>query len=168
MPTGWKEVKFTGLKAIGDFTVDLSWSDRKPVEAVITSNQGQPLTIRNSELKNAVIYVNGEQYTPETAVDDIVTLTTEPGDVVRVDFDGKVSIVDIADEASEMDFSVSGRTVTVIGSNVTAVKVYDLQGRLEAAVSGCAVVVPAECGNMVLVSATDANGRTESRKVALK
>ncbi len=168
VPTGWKTVDFTGLKAVGDFTVDLKWDDRKPVMAVITSNQGQPLKVKAEGMTASTkIYVNGVETEPAERTENTFSLATEPGDVITVEFLEGVSIVDIADESTDFDVMVNGRTVTVTG-DVTAIKVYDLQGRQITATSASSVVVPAQAGNMVLVSVTDGCGRTEAIKVALK
>jgi alpha-L-fucosidase 2 len=40
LPYEWKEGKVTGLKARGDFEVDITWKDGKLAEATIQSEQG--------------------------------------------------------------------------------------------------------------------------------
>lgn len=46
LPVDWQGGSVYGLKAAGDFTVDLDWENGTLLRAVITSNQGQPLKLR--------------------------------------------------------------------------------------------------------------------------
>ncbi|MDE5959378.1 MAG: hypothetical protein K2G59_04350, partial [Muribaculaceae bacterium] len=155
----------TGLKAIGDFTVDLYWEKRTPSYVRIVSNQGQPLTIRAAKLNEATISVNGQKI--ESATDVTKTIETEPGDVILVEFVEGVSIVDVEEGNMPVELSVSGRTVTAFGE-IASMNVYDMQGRLVAAVATPSVVVPESCGNVVIVSVNTVDGRTVSQKVAVK
>ncbi|MDE5901572.1 MAG: glycoside hydrolase family 95 protein [Muribaculaceae bacterium] len=165
MPTAWQTGHLTGLKAIGDFTVDLYWEKRTPSYVRIVSNQGQPLTIRAAGLNEAVISVNGQKIEPATDVTK--TIETEPGDVILVEFVEGVSIVDVEDSNMPVELSVSGRTVTAFGE-IASMNVYDMQGRLLAAVATPSVVVPEGCGNVVIVTVNTADGRTVSQKIAVK
>ncbi|MDE5913162.1 MAG: glycoside hydrolase family 95 protein, partial [Muribaculaceae bacterium] len=165
MPTAWQTGHLTGLKAIGDFTVDLYWEKRTPSYVRIVSNQGQPLTIRAAKLNEATISVNGQKI--ESATDVTKTIETKPGDVILVEFVEGVSIVDVEEGNMPVELSVSGRTVTAFGE-IASMNVYDMQGRLVAAVATPSVVVPEGCGNVVIVSVNTVDGRTVSQKVAVK
>ena len=50
LPGDWREGKVTGLRARGQFFVDLSWKDGKVTD----------YRIRSTEAKSVVIKVNGE------------------------------------------------------------------------------------------------------------
>lgn len=89
LPSAWKEGIVTGLKAQGNFIVDETWENGKATHIAITSNAGQPLRIRYSNLQDAdyVFRLNGEQVTP-VANEDIFTVPdVKEGDVVTIDFE---------------------------------------------------------------------------------
>jgi alpha-L-fucosidase 2 len=46
LPTAWKDGKATGLRARGDFTVDLEWKDGKVIHHRITSQQPREVTVK--------------------------------------------------------------------------------------------------------------------------
>ncbi|MBQ2122916.1 MAG: glycoside hydrolase family 95 protein, partial [Bacteroidaceae bacterium] len=86
LPSVWQEGSITGLKAVGDFTVDIEWSEGKATAAKIVSNQGQPLVVRYPGVATKVVFVNGVQVKPETVGSDVIKLATKAGDVVDIDF----------------------------------------------------------------------------------
>ncbi len=86
VPSAWHTVDFTGLKAIGDFTVDLKWENDKPSYAVITSNQGQPLKVKADGLSKARILMNGSDIAPADRTETTLSTPTKAGDVVRIEF----------------------------------------------------------------------------------
>ncbi|MDE7388864.1 MAG: hypothetical protein K2M97_06400, partial [Muribaculaceae bacterium] len=110
---------------------------------------------------------------PQTApIGQTYELETQPGDKVFVAYgDTPAPPSDNLDEiaAAELDFTVIDRTITAVCStNVSSIKVYDLQGRQVAVSSTSSVTVPASAGHMVLVTVTTAGGTTVSHKVAVK
>ncbi len=46
LPRAWKNGSVTGLKAVGNFTVDVAWKNLLPSEVKIVSHLGQPLRIK--------------------------------------------------------------------------------------------------------------------------
>ncbi|MCQ2162451.1 MAG: glycoside hydrolase N-terminal domain-containing protein [Bacteroidales bacterium] len=46
LPAAWPEGYVKGLKARGNFTVDIAWKDGKLTKAVVTSGSGLPFTVR--------------------------------------------------------------------------------------------------------------------------
>lgn len=49
LPTAWPSGHIKGLKARGNFTVDIEWKDGRLTKAVITSGSGLPFTVRYGE-----------------------------------------------------------------------------------------------------------------------
>lgn len=48
LPRAWKNGSVTGLKAVGNFTVDVAWKNLLPSEVKIVSHFGQPLRVKVS------------------------------------------------------------------------------------------------------------------------
>jgi alpha-L-fucosidase 2 len=86
IPSAWKSGSIKGLKAIGDFTVDQEWADKKFVSARIVNNQGQPLTFTVGLLPSKTTIaatVNGVEVAVTTNQDGSFTIpTTTAGDVI--------------------------------------------------------------------------------------
>ena len=90
LPKVWeKNGEVTGMKAIGNFTVDFNWADGKCQKATITSNAGAELKVRCNrsamEIGKALVTVNGKKVTVNVA-NGIATIPCEKGDVVVIDF----------------------------------------------------------------------------------
>lgn len=88
LPTAWKSGSIKGLKAIGDFTVDQEWAERKFVCARIVNNQGQPLTLTVGLLPSKTTIaatVNGTEVEVTTNDDGTFTIPTSgAGDVIEL------------------------------------------------------------------------------------
>jgi alpha-L-fucosidase 2 len=69
LPSVWQNGEITGLKAIGDFTVDISWKDNILSAVTIVSNQGEPLFITNKDIIHCHIAKNGVDITEATNTD---------------------------------------------------------------------------------------------------
>ena len=102
MPAVWKKQgTVTGMKAMGNFTVDFNWTEGKCQQIKIVSHAGAELRVRCNvgaiKLKQAVITVDGNTVIP-TAVDEngIVTIPCKKDQTVVIDFTSKnESIVDV-------------------------------------------------------------------------
>ena len=116
MPAVWKKTgTVTGMKAMGNFTVDFNWLDGKCQKATIVSNAGAELKVRCKvgamEIAKAKITVNG----------------AEVG--VTVDEHGIVTIPCVKDDVVEIDFTTETAIEAVAAGNVKNGAIYDLQGR---------------------------------------
>ena len=60
LPAEWSKGSIKGLKAVGDFTVDIEWEANQARKVVITNNQGQPCYVKCVGLADATVTVNGE------------------------------------------------------------------------------------------------------------
>ena len=91
LPAVWeKGGTVTGMKAMGNFTVDFNWAEGKCQKATITSNAGAELKVRCTrgamELAKAMIKVNGAEVKVTVDENGIVTIPCAKDDVVEIDF----------------------------------------------------------------------------------
>jgi alpha-L-fucosidase 2 len=177
LPSVWKKGSMTGLKAQGDFTVDVEWENGKITNSKIVSNKGATLTISDANLYHCHIYRNGSEtdtkvYSAKTASTPI---ETRPGDVITVVYDPdytndidhtKVGVEIVSENKAGLD--IADRTITVSGFDIADVKVYDLQGRHVLTTSDATFTVPDTAGPIVMLSITDIDGTTETHKLELK
>lgn len=119
LPSAWKSGSIKGLKAIGDFTVDQEWADKKFVSARIVNHQGQPLTITVGLLPEKMTIaakVNGEEVQVTTNSDGSYTIpTSTAGDVIEL------TPVQIPNAIGEIPTDAT--------NSATRPFVYDLSGR---------------------------------------
>ena len=59
LPAEWVKGSVKGLKAVGDFTVDIEWEGNQARKVTITNNQGQPCYVKCAGLSAAEVTVNG-------------------------------------------------------------------------------------------------------------
>ena len=116
MPAVWKKQgAVTGMKAMGNFTVDFNWLDGKCQKVTITSNAGAELKVRCKvgamEIAKAKITVNGVEVGVTVDEHGIVTIPCAKDDVVEIDFTTETSIAPVA------------------ASNAKNGAIYDLSGR---------------------------------------
>ncbi len=116
MPAVWKKQgAVTGMKAMGNFTVDFNWLDGKCQKATITSNAGAELKVRCKvgamEIAKAKITVNGKEVGVTVDEHGIVTIPCAKDDVVEIDFTTETSIAPVS------------------ASNAKNGAIYDLSGR---------------------------------------
>lgn len=117
LPSAWTEGSVKGLKAQGNFIVDETWQNGKATHIAITSNAGQPLRIRYSNLSNVayVFRLNGEGVAP-IAHEDVYTIpNVKQGDVVTIDYDETTGINTaprpFEDEAREGIYNLAGQPI---------------------------------------------------------
>ena len=118
LPAVWKKQgTVTGMKAIGNFTVDFNWADGKCLAARIVSNAGAELRVRCAlgamELSNASIKVDGAEVKVEADEHGIVTIPCVKGSVVEIDFTTATGISPVVGdtEGSKATYDISGRRI---------------------------------------------------------
>lgn len=129
LPTAWRFGSVTGLKAIGDFTVDIKWSSGALSQATITNNQGQPLNVTASglELSTAAnVYVNGEQIDVIDNPDGSFGIPSQKGDVITI---------------TPGSGNPSGVKYHAAETPPVSTASYDLQGRPFSPVTGSNIVI---------------------------
>ena len=173
LPNVWRTGKMTGMKAVGDFTVDVAWADGIGTYAEITSNQGQPLTINYPYINGKKIYLNGKLTSNFTVVSaNEISMSTSAGDKVFVSLDGvsaptPTGIVPFP-AAAEMSVSLLGRTLSVTGKDVKSIRVYDAAGRTIQKTRRSTLNLSAAAAGTVLVEVTAADGTVTTQKYVLK
>jgi alpha-L-fucosidase 2 len=166
LPSAWKKGSVSGLKAVGNFTVDVAWEDNKPTVATITSNAGQPLVVNCADITKATVYVNGEKVTPASSTESSISINTAKDDVVKIAFTDSESALNEISADNAQGISVSNRTVNVAGEPA-AINVYDMLGRRILSPASSTFTVPVEAGSAVIVNAVYGDGHTATAKVAL-
>ena len=131
MPAVWKKQgKVTGMKAMGNFTVDFDWKEGKCQAIKIVSNAGADLRLRCNvgavALKYALITVDGTSVAIAFDENGIATIPCKKGQVVKVDFTQKnpnvVDVKSVVLDKTSLDI-LAGETValtaTVAPDNAT-------------------------------------------------
>ena len=91
LPQVWKaQGTVTGMKAMGNFTVDFSWKDGKAQQVTIVSHAGAPLRVRCTRgataLTEAKVAVNGKKVKVKVDKHGIATIPCKKGQTVTVSY----------------------------------------------------------------------------------
>jgi len=169
LPAVWKDGHVSGLKAVGDFTVDVAWKDGKPTRATLTNHQGRPCYVKYPGLADVAVYVNGVGQEMEPGQSDVRLVSGQAGDIVVLDFDGTYEPAGVSNSRadSRIGIAVKDRTVTVSGTDVAQVSVTDLGGRMLMQTSRRSFRLAAEAGQVVIVSVKRTDGTSDVQKVVL-
>lgn len=123
LPKVWEaQGKVTGMKAMGNFTVDFNWVDGKCQKIAIVSNAGAELRVRCArgakELAKAMVVVDDVITSVEVDENGIATIPCKKGSVVVIDFaDGANVTAPKAEKKSGKIFGLDGRQVTKMQPN---------------------------------------------------
>ena len=94
LPAEWSKGSVKGLKAVGDFTVDIEWEGNQARKVVITNNQGQPCYVKCTGLSAAEITVDGAAYAlgEETEHGGLpcYSIASEAGDKIVIDLSNAI------------------------------------------------------------------------------
>ena len=91
LPTVWEaQGKVTGMKAMGNFTVDFNWKDGKVEKATIESHAGAPLRLRclrgAKDVTTAKVTVDGKKVKVKVDKHGIATIPCKKGQTVTIDY----------------------------------------------------------------------------------
>ncbi len=119
LPAVWeKNGAVTGMKAMGNFTVDFNWTEGKCQKATITSNAGAELKVRCTRgamtLDKAKVTVNGVEVPVTVDENGIATIPCVKDDVVEIDFTTETGIDHVvagAQNGNAAIYDLSGRRV---------------------------------------------------------
>jgi hypothetical protein len=126
LPTVWnRQGTVTGMKAMGNFTVDFSWMDGKCNKVRLESHAGAPLKVRCArgamDIKDASITVNGVGVCPTMEENGVAAIPCEKGDIVEIDFTKPTGIsksYSRATKGEKATYDLSGRRVSKPGKGV--------------------------------------------------
>jgi alpha-L-fucosidase 2 len=91
LPTVWEaQGEVTGMKAMGNFTVDFEWQDGQVQQATIESHAGAPLRVRctrgGTALTEAKVTINGKKVRVKVDEHGIATIPCKKGQTVVIDY----------------------------------------------------------------------------------
>ncbi|MDD6775421.1 MAG: hypothetical protein PUD98_07400, partial [Bacteroidales bacterium] len=131
LPSAWTAGTMTGMKAVGNFTVDITWSAGKATRVKVVSHKGQPLMMKAADIASAKITKNGTDVGTAIVATDVVRIPTEEGDEIIIDFTqgtvtpdkGAMEILTaegygtfFSDRAIEMPNGVTGAVISTVQS----------------------------------------------------
>ena len=130
LPTVWEDKgAVTGMKAMGNFTVDFDWKEGKAQKVTIVSNAGASLRVRCSrgacEMLKALVLINGVETSVEVNKNGVAIIPCKKNDVVTIDFTavGKNIFVESdidtpnVEKKSGKIYSLDGRQVSKMQPN---------------------------------------------------
>ena len=126
LPSDWTAGSITGLKAVGNFTVDIAWKGGKAAMVNITSHKGATLRVKGADLAKVSVMVNGKEVQPQLAagIDAKQQVYEIPGvkagDKVVIDYTKPTAIGGVH----------AGKKVNAATAASVTAQVYDLSGRL--------------------------------------
>lgn len=166
LPSAWGDGgSVTGLRAIGNFGVDLYWANQKLSKAVVYSDAGQPTVVRYPGIAAAKVSdASGNEVSFKAESDDAISFETVKGGIYT--FVMPSGITGVYEDVKPATLSINGNTITVNAADVEALTVTDMTGRTLANASGNTVTVNTT-SKTVLVTATRSNGATETLKAIL-
>ena len=160
LPTAWANGTMTGMKAVGNFTVDITWATNKATSVRIVSHKGQPLMVKADGIAKAVITKNGNTVPAAILAADVVRIPTAENDEIVIDFTQGVvnpekGVMEIltdegfgtfySDRAIEMPTGVQGITVEAVTTpDNSGVGLLQMQWKYNAG-----AVVPAGTGLLI-------------------
>lgn len=169
LPSLWSAGNVSGLRAIGNFGVDMEWSDSRLTKAVITSDSGTPLTLRYPNIADRkVTDASGNEVAGQYIDANIVTFPTVKGGVYTVDMSAQSTGVESpVAERKPLDLTIADGTITANNHDVIALTVTDTLGRTLTSVKGATATVALTNGT-VIVTATRADGFVETVKTVIR
>lgn len=116
LPAAWPQGSVKGLKAVGDFTVDIDWNKQKATDITVTNNQGQPLRMKfkDIDIDEALITVNGAKVDIEKQEDgSIIIPTDQAGDEIKITDGALVGISSAINgqQAQATTYDLAGRRI---------------------------------------------------------
>ena len=126
LPSDWTAGSITGLKAVGNFTVDITWKGGKAAMVNITSHKGTALRVKGADLAKVSVMLNGKEVQPQLAAG--INAKQQVYEIPGVKAGDKV-VIDYTKPTAIGGVLVANSLKTASVASATA-QVYDLSGRL--------------------------------------
>lgn len=122
LPAAWADGQIRGLKAIGNFEVDLEWADGKLLTATLHSHSGGAVAIAYPGITDAT--VNGSPYSHATTNPNLLTIDTEKGRTYTIDLSNGSGIRAVTPPQAD-GVRIEGRRIV----SDSPVNIFDTMGR---------------------------------------
>ena len=87
LPDAWQEGSVSGLKAVGNFTVNIKWKNGKATHAEIQSNKGQPCYVRCPYISRANFVIMNKAVKVEIIkAGELIRIPMNAGEKVYIEF----------------------------------------------------------------------------------
>lgn len=165
LPSTWAEGSVTGLKAVGNFEVDQTWTAGQLATATIKSLGGRACALQYTGIGDRKLMDETGAEVAYTRVDanTIVIPATTVGAVYTLDMSQATGLRDIK-YRKHLDFKVARteEAITVTGEGIALAEAYDTAGCLLARSTTGRLRVAA---GLVMVKVTATDGRIQTYKV---
>jgi alpha-L-fucosidase 2 len=165
LPSVWVSGNVGGLRAVGNFEVDIDWSEKgENATIVIKSFAGKDCEVFYKNIKNAVVKdEDNNVITPTVVSDDLIRFPTGIGKRYTIVKTKETGLVNKSVKI-KAQLTVNDNVLSVTGEHIKNVKVYTVQGQLLAERNrDFSFVLPdAAC---YLASISYDNDETETQKV---
>ena len=168
LPSVWKKGNVTGLRAVGNFGVDIEWStDENKIIAIITSDSGIDCSVYYSNIKDATITDNdGAIITPNIINNDLVVFATEEGKKYTITINPTTGIENNIVSKKNTKFSVDKKVLSITGEDIKKATIYNLTGQvIDSQEKKFSFFLP-ETGNYI-VSVTYNDNIQETKKIVV-
>lgn len=128
LPKEWENGTMTGLKAIGNYTVDQEWENKAVTKAAVTAAFDGECKIRCADMTKKYIYLNGTVIANPNISDDILTINVKAGDKIVISKDEISTAIENVSEDSQIltnnseIYDLSGRALTKNAKGVVIAK----------------------------------------------
>ncbi|MCF0188707.1 MAG: glycoside hydrolase family 95 protein [Bacteroidaceae bacterium] len=169
LPSVWKNGSIKGLKAIGNYTVDMTWEANALTEATITAALDGDCFLNAKNIGGRKVSVNGKEVNYNKIDDDNISLPIMAGDIITVDMtkdhsEDPVGITS-ATQSDGVGISVSNGKIYVAGTEGAAItNVYDNAGRLLASSAEAKINIAKSWPEVLVITTKDAAGRKATLK----
>lgn len=128
LPSQWATGKMKGLKAIGNFEIDVEWDQHQLSRLHIHSYSGRPVSLAYPNIENAVVTtMDGDVLTDKRSQKNLITFNTEAGKEYDITFKQQTGISSVTDSKKLPVKIYKNRIYT--SEPDQRVEIFDLSGR---------------------------------------
>lgn len=168
LPAVWKNGRYSGMKAVGDFEVSVEWKNGKAETITITSNQGQPLTVNYPGISDRMIMVNDVEIAANALSADLIDIPLQAGQTVTIDMTNEATAIKSnAADGKDISVSVNGNQISISGCDLKKVVATDTLGHTLVETNKSTFTIATPPTRIVMLQITDCQGNTTIRKIRL-